>query len=152
MFSRKSTFRSGPPKMKSSGGDEEAAVVVIVLLMCCVFVTFAGFWYTSRGKKGDSCKKSDETTEYQLDKKLKCKFVKCKIGYTKDSTDLCVVDQSGQVCQGTDINATYTTDVSNICTFASCNTGYELSDDGITCIMPASPTPTCQYVNSHPKN
>ncbi len=140
MFSRKSTFRSGPPKIKSSGGDEEAAVVVIVLLMCCVFVTFAGFWYTSRGKKGDSCKKSDETTEYQLDKKLKCKFVKCKIGYTKDSTDLCVVDQSGQVCQGTDINATYTTDVSNICTFASCNTGYELSDDGITCIMPA-PTP-----------
>ena len=49
MFSRKSTFRSGPPKMmKSSGGDEEAAVVVIVLLMCCVFVAFAGFWYTSR--------------------------------------------------------------------------------------------------------
>ena len=136
MFSRKSTFRSGPPKiMKSSGGDEEAAVVVIVLLMYCVFVTFAGFWYTSRGKKGDSCKKSDETTEYQLDDKLKCKFVKCKIGYTKDSTDLCVVDQSGQVCQGTDINATYTTDVSNICTFASCNTGYELSDDGITCVV-----------------
>ena len=131
MFSRKSTFRSGPPKMmKSSGGDEEAAVVVIVLLMCCVFVAFAGFWYTSRGKKGDSCKKSDETTEYQLDDKLKCKFVKCKIGYAADSTGVCVIDQRGQECQGTDTNATYTTDVSNVCVFASCNTGYQIDDSG----------------------
>ena len=89
-------------------------------------------------EEGDKCKGDDENAEYIIDSEGYCNFVRCKdTTYIKDSTGICVLDQSGQDCtpEGTpDANAIYETNVSNVCEFNSCIIGYEVGENDV-CIM-----------------
>jgi hypothetical protein len=120
----------------SGGGSDEELILVVLMMFCCISIVILGLGmaFFGQGEEGDPCKVSDETTEYVLDDKLKCQFLRCKDGYALDSEGVCVVDQSGQTCTGTDPNAIYKTDVSNVCTFSFCQGGYELGDAG-TCVV-----------------
>ena len=122
--------------MPSGGGSNEEMILVVMMMFCCISIVFLGLGmaFFGQGEEGDPCKESDETTEYVLDDKLKCQFLRCKDGYALDSEGVCVVDQGGQTCTGTDPNAIYKTDVSNVCTFSYCQGGYELGDTG-TCVV-----------------
>jgi hypothetical protein len=82
------------------GGSDMMIILVMVMMMCCVFSLLGGgivgYKFFLQGKEGDDCEGDDKNAEYELDDKLKCKFVKCKDGYTADSTGVCVLDQSGK--------------------------------------------------------
>jgi len=81
--------------MPGQGGSSNMIIILVMMMMSCVVVLIGGgWWYTNRTKEGDDCEGDDENAKYELDDKLKCKFVNCKAGYTKNSTGKCVKPQN----------------------------------------------------------
>ena len=140
------------------GGSDMMIILVMVMMMCCVFSLLGGivgYTFLLQGEEGDECEGDDENAKYELDDKLKCKFVKCKVGYAADSTGVCVVDQSGKNCtpEGTSIvDGTYRTDVSNVCTFVTCDYGYQLNEDGTACVVVPAPAQNSPAQNPPAQN
>ena len=78
----------------SGGGDSSTLIIIVMMMMMSfVFIIVGGGWFynksTDGGIIGVVCN-DDKNAEYELDNQLKCKFVKCKDGYTADSTGTCV--------------------------------------------------------------
>ena len=79
---------------RSGGGDSSTLIIIVMMMMMSfVFIIVGGGWFynksTDGGIIGVVCN-DDKNAEYELDNQLKCKFVKCKDGYTADSTGTCV--------------------------------------------------------------
>tara|TARA_R110002153_G_scaffold34103_1_gene102384 strand:+ start:68 stop:1897 length:1830 start_codon:yes stop_codon:yes gene_type:complete len=80
---------------RSGGGDSSTLIIIVMMMMMMsfVFIIVGGGWFynksTDGGIIGVVCN-DDKNAEYELDNQLKCKFVKCKDGYTADSTGTCV--------------------------------------------------------------
>ena len=78
----------------SGGGDSSTLIIIVMMMMMSfVFIIVGGGWFYNRSTDGGIigvvCN-DDKNAEYELDNQLKCKFVKCKDGYTADSTGTCV--------------------------------------------------------------
>ena len=78
----------------SGGGDSSTLIIIIMMMMMSfIFILVGGGWFYTRsidgGIIGVVCN-DDKNAEYELDNQQKCKFVKCKDGYTADSTGMCV--------------------------------------------------------------
>ena len=114
-------------------------IISVVVLICIVLiVSIIVLYIINQDKTCTHQGVEDTNAEYTTDEEGKCKFVRCKdTTYIKDSTGICVLDQSGQDCtpEGTpDANAIYETNVSNVCEFNSCIIGYEVGENDV-CIM-----------------
>ena len=111
-------------------------IIPVLVLICIVLIIV--LYIINQDKICTHQGVEDTNAEYTTDEEGKCKFVRCKdTTYIKDSTGICVLDQSGQDCtpEGTpDANAIYETNVSNVCEFNSCIIGYEVGENDV-CIM-----------------